>query len=52
MSHLPISLMNRLNSFHTLDAVFPKDLFSDYLETTTAVVVQCGGQKKSSRTSI
>ena len=33
MSHLPFSLMNRLNKaccFQTLDVVFPKDLFSDY----------------------
>ena len=35
MSHLPLSLMNRLISnqvccFRTLDAVFPKDLFPDY----------------------
>ena len=33
MSHLPFSLMNRLNKaccFQTLDAVFPKDLFSVY----------------------
>ena len=29
--------------FQTLDAVFPKDLFSDYLEITTAIVVQSGG---------
>ena len=35
-----------------LDAVFPKDLFSDYLELTTAVVVPCGGPKKSPRISI
>ena len=33
MSHLPLSLMNKLNKaccFRTSDAVFPKDLFSDY----------------------
>ena len=31
MSHLPLSLINRLNCcFQTLDAVLPKDLFSDY----------------------
>ena len=33
MSHLPLSLMNRLNKaccFQTSDAVFPKDPFSDY----------------------
>ena len=31
MSHLPLSLMNRLNQIESLDAVFPRDLFSDYL---------------------
>ena len=33
MSHLPLSLMNRLNKaccFQTSDAVFPKDPFSNY----------------------
>ena len=39
-------------ALNPLDAVFPKDLFSDYLETATAVVVQCGGPKMSPRTSI
>ena len=37
--------------FSTLDAVFPKDLFSDYLEITTTVVVPCGGPEHSPRTS-
>ena len=34
MSHLPLSLRNRLNKacwFQTSDAVFPKDPFSDYI---------------------
>ena len=31
--------------YQTLDAVFPKDLFSDCLEITTAVIVPCGGPK-------
>ena len=31
---------------------FPKDLLSDYLETTTAVVVPYGGPKKCPGTSI
>ena len=35
-----------------IDAVFPKDFFSDYLEITIPVVVQCGGPKKSPHTSI
>ena len=43
---------NRVCCFQTLDAVFPKHLLSDYLETTPAVVVPCCGPKKSSRTSI
>ena len=43
---------NRVCCFQTLDAIFPKDLLSDYLENTTAVVVPCGGPKKSPRTSI
>ena len=30
---------NRVCCFQTLDLVFPKDLSSDYLEITTAVVV-------------
>ena len=33
----------------TLDAVFPKDPFSAYLDITTAVVVPCGGPRKSPR---
>ena len=33
--------------FQTWDVVFPNDLFSDYLEITTAVVVPCGGPEKS-----
>ena len=36
----------------TLDLLLPKDFFSDYLEITTAVVVQYGGPKKSPSTSI
>ena len=38
MSHLPLSVTNRLNQtgqvccFPILDAVFPNDLISDYLE--------------------
>ena len=36
----------------TLDAVFPKDLFLDYLEITTAVLVPCGGPKMYPGTSI
>ena len=43
---------NRVCGFQTLDAVFPIDLFSDYLEITTADVVSCGGSKTSPRTSI
>ena len=39
------TLSNRVCCFQTLDAVFPKDLFSDYLEITTAVVVPCGDPK-------
>ena len=42
----------RVCCLHNLDAVFPKDLFPDYLETTTAVVVPCGGPRKSPCTSI
>ena len=34
------------------DAVFPNDLFSYYLELTTAVVVSSEGPKKFLRTSI
>ena len=48
--------MNRFNkteaAVSNLDAVFPKDRSSDYLELTTAVVVPCGGPKKYPRTSI
>ena len=51
ISHELIQL-NRVYCFQALDAVFPKELFSDYLETTTAVVVPCGGPKKSPCTSI
>ena len=36
----------------TLEPVFPKDLLSDYLETTTAIVVPSGDPKMSPRTSI
>ena len=43
---------NRICCFQNLDAVFPKDLFPDVLEMTTAVVVPCGGPKTSPRTSI
>ena len=43
---------NRVCCFQTLDAVFPKDLFSNYSEITTAVFVPCGGCKKYPRTSI
>ena len=51
--HLPfISLMNRLNQPSLLFAVFPKDLFSDNLEFTIAVVVPCGGSTKSPRSSM
>ena len=38
---------NRVRYFQTLDVVFPKDLFSDYSDITTAVVVPCGGPKVS-----
>ena len=51
MLHLPLSVMNRLHQTESavfkLDAVFPKDLLSDYLETTITVVVPCGSPKKS-----
>ena len=43
---------NRDCCFQILDAVFPKDLFSEHLIITTAVVVSCDGPKKSPRTSI
>ena len=43
---------NRVRCFQTLDTVFPMDLFSDYLEITTAVAVPCDGPKMSSRSSI
>ena len=46
------SIKSRVCCFQTLDAVFRKDLISDYLEITTAVVVPCGGPKQSPRTSI
>ena len=54
MWYLIVSVPDHCLSFYfvTLDAVFPKDLFSDYLEITTAVVVPCGGHKKYSRTLI
>ena len=53
MLHLALSLMNRLSHmesdvFKLWMALFPIDLFSDCLESTTAVVVPCGGPKKSS----
>ena len=38
---------NRVCCFQTLDAVFPNDLFSDYLDVTKAVDVPCGGPKIS-----
>ena len=49
--------LNRLSQtesavFQTLVAVFPKDLFSDYLENTRSVVVSCGGTKTVPRTSL
>ena len=34
---------------HCLSFYFIKDLFSDYLEITIAVIVQCGGPKTSPR---
>ena len=36
----------RVWCFQTLDSVFPKDIFSDYLEITTAVGLPCGDRKK------
>ena len=39
------------NGMQTL-IVFPKDLFSDYLDIATAVVGQRGGSKQLPRTSI
>ena len=57
MSHLPLSLMNRLSKtesavFKLWMLYFQRIFFTDYLETTTAVVVPCGGPKMSPRTSI
>ena len=43
---------NRVRVLKKLDAAFPKDLFSDYLEITTTVVVPYGDHKKSPRISI
>ena len=43
---------NKTANSSTLDAVFPEDLFSDYLEITTSVIVPCGGPKEYPRTSI
>ena len=53
MSHLPLSLMNRLNKtesavFKLWMLYFQRIFFTDYLETTTAVTVPCGGPKKVS----
>ena len=52
MLHWPLTVMSRLRQTESADAVFPKDLLSDYVEITTAVVVPCGGPKRSPRTSI
>ena len=49
---IEVSIKLTQSCFQTLDAVFPKDIFSDYLEITTAVVVPCGGPKNYPRTSI
>ena len=38
--------------FSNMDVVLPKDLFSDYLEITTTVIVPCDGLKKSPCTSM
>ena len=38
---------NQVWCFQTLDDVFTKNFISDYLEIITAVVVPCGGPKKS-----
>ena len=51
MSHVPLSLTNRLNKtesavFKHWMLYFQKDLFSDYLELTTADYVPCGGPKQ------
>ena len=56
-SDLSLSLMNRLNQtesavFKLWMLYFQSISFSDYLEITMAVVVPCGGRKKSPRTSI
>ena len=48
----PWNLSITVGCFQTLDAVFPKDLFSDYVEITIAVVVQCRDPKKYPRISI
>ena len=51
MSCLPLALMNRLKSNRVcclqthFDTVFPKDIFSDYFEITTAGVVPSDGPK-------
>ena len=52
MSHLLSSLMNRPSIKPSLlcknvGSVYPNGLFSDYIEIITAVVVPCGGLKKS-----
>ena len=53
MSHLPLSLMNRLNKIESAVFIFwmlsrfPNDPLSDYLGITTSVIVPCSGPKKS-----
>ena len=56
---MPLSLMNRLNQTASaascvkiVDAVFPKDLFSDYLDIIRAVAVPCTSPKGPPHTSI
>ena len=43
---------NRVCCFQSLDAIFPRNAFSFYLEITTSVVVPCGGPKNAQRTSM
>ena len=50
MSHLPLSLVNRLNKtectvFNFWALYFQRIPFIDYLDITTAVVVPCGVPK-------
>ena len=51
MSHLPLSLMNILSKsesavFKLWMLYFQRIFSTEYLDTTTAVVVLCGGPKK------